>query len=67
MINQEQSIPCPTCKTKIPFNAQQLLMGAQFACPGCLTVIGLASESRPIVEETMDKFQEMKENLGKKK
>lgn len=67
MINQEQSIPCPTCQTKIPFDPQQLLMGVQFACPGCHALIGLPAESRPVVEETMNKFEDMKSNLGKGK
>ncbi len=66
MINQEQAIPCPTCQTKIPFDAQQLLMGVQFACPGCHALIGLASESKPQVQETMQKFENLKQELGKK-
>jgi len=67
MINQEQAIPCPTCGTKIPFDPQQLLMGAQFGCPGCGAVIGLPKESRPLVQETMNKFEKLKEEMGKKK
>jgi len=66
MINLEQAIPCPTCQTKIPFDAHQLMMGVQFACPGCHALIGLASESRPEVAETMEKFDNLKQRLGKK-
>lgn len=65
MINQEQTIPCPTCQTKIPFDAHQLLMGAQFACPGCHAVIGLPKESRPLVHETIQKFEKLKQEMGK--
>lgn len=67
MINQEQAIPCPTCQTKIPFDPQQLLMGVQFTCPGCHALIGLSTESRPLVQETMEKFNEMKSQIGKDK
>jgi hypothetical protein len=67
MINQEQVIPCPVCQTKIPFDSMQLMQGAQYACPNeqCDAVIGLAQESKPMVEEAMQKFNEMKSNLGK--
>ena len=68
MINQEQVIPCPVCQTKIPFDPIQLMQGVQYACPNinCDAVIGLAQESKPTVEAAMDKFNEMKSNLGKK-
>lgn len=66
MINQEQAIPCPTCQTKIPFDAHQLMMGVQFVCPGCSALIALATESRPEVAETLEKFDTMKQRLGKK-
>jgi len=62
MINQ-QSIPCPSCKTNIPFDTRQLLMGVQFVCPTCQAVLGLAPESRGIVQETIDKFDEIKKNI----
>jgi len=60
MKNSEQSIPCPTCQAKIPFDTNQLLMGVQFACPNCQSVIGLAAESKEIVQETMQKLEEIK-------
>jgi transcription initiation factor IIE alpha subunit len=65
MINQDQSIPCPECKTQIPFDTRQLLMGAQFACPNCNIRISLADESKPIVEKTMEKFDELKRKITK--
>lgn len=60
MINN-QSIPCPVCQSSIPFSIDQLLMGIHFACsnPECTASISLASESKPIVEETMEKFKEI--------
>ncbi len=65
MINSEQTIPCPVCKTKIPFDTNQLLQGMQFVCPNCQAAIGLAEESKPLVKETMQKFEELKSNMSK--
>ena len=64
-MNPEQNIPCPTCRTKIPFDVQQLLSGAQFVCPNCQSMIGLAIESRAKVQETIEKFNDLKENTLK--
>ena len=63
----EQTIPCPVCGTKIPFDTNQLLLGILFKCPspGCDASIGLPGESKPIVEETMNKFNELKRELGR--
>jgi transcription initiation factor IIE alpha subunit len=61
MINTEQTIPCPECGTKIPFDTKQLLMGVQFACPKCQSLIGLAQESKPLVEEAMEKLERVKQ------
>ena len=47
MIDQEQSIPCPVCNTKIPFQVTELLIGVQFKCPNaqCDASIGLSQVS----------------------
>lgn len=68
MINQDQTIPCPVCGTKIPFDTYQMLQGMQFACPNkeCDAMIGLASESKPLVQETMEKFERVRTKLSKK-
>ena len=68
MINQEQSIPCPVCGAKIPFDTHQLLLGVQFTCPNkdCNAMIGLADESKAIVRETMEKFEAVKGKIPAK-
>jgi hypothetical protein len=68
MINQEQVIACPVCSTKIPFDANQLMIGVKFQCPNqqCDASIGLAMESKPVVEEALEKFNEMKGKVEKK-
>ncbi len=64
-MNKEQTIPCPVCQTKIPFDTKQLLLGVQFVCSNCQASIGLADESKPIVKETMEKFEAVKGKFSK--
>ncbi len=66
MIGQTQNIPCPVCNTGIPFDTKQLIMGVQFACPMCSSLIGLASESKGLVEEAMKKLEAVKGKASKK-
>ena len=61
-----QSIPCPQCQSKISFDVQQLLQGSQFKCPACNASIGLSKESQPIVQESLEKFDKLKQDLGNK-
>ena len=66
MFNQDQSIPCPVCQTKIPFDTKQLLAGVKFVCPDCQAAIGLAEESKPLVQQTMDGFDQLKKEATTK-
>jgi transcription initiation factor IIE alpha subunit len=61
----EQQLPCPVCGTKIPFDTKQLLAGVQFVCPNCQSSIGLAMESKPLVENAMKKLEELKQSSSK--
>ena len=49
-----QSIPCPVCKTPIPFEIEKLLNGMKFICPNCHAAIGLGDNSRSQVSEAMN-------------
>jgi transcription initiation factor IIE alpha subunit len=62
MINQENSITCPACSTKIPFDVKMLLSGMKFSCPNskCDASIGLSQESAPLVEQTLEKLEALK-------
>lgn len=62
MTNQDNTIPCPVCSTKIPFDVQLLLVGTNFACPNpdCDASIGIAQESIPLVEQTLEKLEALK-------
>jgi hypothetical protein len=66
MTNITQSLPCPVCQESIPFNTDQLLLGQQFCCPNpaCDATIGLASESKDAVRQTMEKFNDVKKKIG---
>jgi hypothetical protein len=68
MINTESSIQCPVCGTKIPFEIKSLLSGISFTCPNpeCNSSIGLAPESTPIVEQTMEKLESLKKSSKQK-
>ena len=69
MINNETHIACPLCSTKIPFDVKELMKGVKFQCPNseCDASIGLAEQSKEVVEKTMEKFEELKGKIGKKK
>lgn len=67
LLQNEQTIPCPVCKTGIPFDARQLLQGTRFACPGCGAGISLAAESKDVVEKALTAFEEVRDKLGRKK
>lgn len=61
----EQQIPCPVCNTGIPFDPRQLIAGVQFVCPNCQASIGLAQESKALVEDTLQRFEEMKRSASR--
>lgn len=65
-LQDDQTIPCPVCKTGIPFDTRQLLRGIRFACPGCGAGIGLAAESKDVVEKVLVAFEEERDRLGVK-
>lgn len=60
------SIPCPNCQTPIPVDNRQLVLGVQFTCSKCQSVIGLSQESNSIVKNTMEKFEHLKNNIREK-
>ena len=63
----QSSINCPDCGNVIPIDTKQLLIGARFNCFNCKVSIGLSSESKNIVEDTVQKFEKLKnvKNLRK--
>lgn len=67
MINTDQSIPCPVCNAKIPFDTNQLLSGIRFICPKCTAAIGLSTESKEVVQDTMNRLQELKSKMSEQK
>lgn len=66
MKNLDQKISCPVCNTTILFDVNQLLMGVQFGCSNCHASVGLASESKQLVETTMQKIEDLKAGSARK-
>ena len=66
-MNQIQSIPCPDCKTNIPFNLGLLIQGKMFTCPNCGAKIGIARDSVSTVKEAKHKFDELKSTVLQQK
>ena len=51
---QNNFIPCPDCKTNIPFEPMLLLKGVEFTCPTCRSMISLSTESIGDVKSAID-------------
>lgn len=43
-----------------------LISGVQFTCPNCGANIGLAKDSKPLVQDTLSKFDQIKKDVGEK-
>lgn len=62
-MNTSQTIPCPVCRTPIPFDINRMLKGERFSCPKCDATIALTSESCHQVQDAVDKLNKLnKEN-----
>lgn len=65
-MKNQQKMTCPSCQQgEIIYDTYALLQGVKFSCPVCHAQVGLAQESHQQVQETMQKFEHMKQNLGK--
>lgn len=58
-----QHLPCPVCKTPIPFTVEGLLKGERFICPNCGAAISLPTDSRGQVEKAIDGLEKLKANI----
>lgn len=56
----QSTINCPDCGTSIAVNTKQLLLGYKFTCHNCNVSIGLAGDSRELVEKTIKKIDQFK-------
>lgn len=61
----EQKIACPDCGEGIVFDVYALIQGTSFVCTGCDAKIHLSSESKVLVEESINEFTNMKQNVLK--
>jgi len=60
MIDNNTKINCPECNEEIIINTKQLLLGVKFSCHNCNLVVGLANESKAIVNDAMNHFSKIK-------
>lgn len=63
MAQKHLTTPCPDCGTPILFEPKMLLTGVKFTCTRCSASIGLATESVPVVRESLDKFDKLKSRV----
>lgn len=63
----EQTIPCPTCKTPILFNAVELVKGHKFSCSSCFSVVGIAEEAIDMASQTINTYEELKRQATRAK
>ena len=60
-MTKPQSVPCPVCRTPIVFDITRLLQGERFRCPQCSATIFITNESRPVIQNAMDKLNKIKQ------
>jgi hypothetical protein len=63
----EQKIPCPVCKTPIPFEVTALLQGNKFSCPSCTSIVSIAPESMEYIQVAKLEYDQLKTNVLKQK
>lgn len=67
-MSSTSSLPCPVCQAKVPFDVEQLIRGARFACSNCGATIGIAAdENAPKIEDRFEKLNELKKSINSKK
>jgi len=59
-MTNNQKINCPNCQSEIIFDTYALLQGVRFTCANCQAQIGLCNESKGVVGDAMNKFEQMK-------
>ena len=70
MLNtKQQAIQCPTpnCTGQIVIDTYSLLQGVSFACSVCGGAVRIAGESKEQLAQTMQKFDDLKDELSKVK
>ncbi|MCS4238567.1 transcription initiation factor IIE alpha subunit [Myroides gitamensis] len=50
------TLACPACNTPVFIEVSQLILGTRFTCSNCQAAIGLAQNSKSIVEEAVQSY-----------
>ena len=64
MDSLDKLIPCPICRTPIPFNLEQLLRGTSFYCPQCGSRISMPIGTSEKVRQALEKLENLRQNQG---
>ena len=60
MLDNNTKINCPECNEEIIINTKQLLLGVKFSCFNCNLIVGLANESKSLVNDALNQFSKIK-------
>jgi predicted RNA-binding Zn-ribbon protein involved in translation (DUF1610 family) len=63
----DHTVPCPVCSTKIPIDVKLLIQGTKFTCPNCHAAIAIEHTSKPLLQDAIDKMEQLKNKIGDKK
>lgn len=58
------TLSCPSCNSPILYDVYGLLAGKKFVCPNCSLVISLAAESKNVVQNAVDKYEQLEKSKG---
>lgn len=56
MQTKNVTIACPACNTPVYLEVSQLILGTKFTCSNCQAAIGLAKNSKSIVEDAVHSY-----------
>ncbi|HPF10565.1 MAG TPA: hypothetical protein PLP62_03885 [Flavobacteriaceae bacterium] len=54
------SIPCPECNTPIPIDLKTLMEKGSATCPHCQLTLQVNNNSKGLIQETFQKFEDLK-------
>lgn len=60
MIDSNTKINCPDCNEEIIINTKQLILGVKFSCYSCNLIVGLANESKTLVNDAVKQLSKIK-------
>lgn len=56
---KSQTIPCPVCRTPIPFDMNRILQGESLACPNCQARVTLNNHCKSQAQDAVDRLKKL--------